>query len=203
DFLRLPDGRQAVLLGDVAGKGVPAALMMVKASTLCKVALLSRPDNLGDAVGAVNNEICAAGTDTTFVTLVLCVIDPETHEITFANAGHMSPMLRRADGTVDRRADDNVRGYPLGIEKDVRYETTSISLAAGESILLYSDGISEAMSPRRELYSVERIEEQLRGMNGKGPAEIGEALLDDLRRHVADCEQYDDISLVVFGRVPT
>ena len=201
DFFRLPNGNQAVLLGDVAGKGVPAALMMVKASTVCKVALLSHPDNLGAAVGAINNEVCEAAVDASFVTLVLGVIDPRTHQVTFANAGHFSPLLRRANGTIDQPADDNVRNFPLGIFRDVGYETTSVGLAPGESILLFSDGISDAMNPQRELYSVERIHQQLRGMHGKGPAEIGEALLADLRRHVAGCEQYDDISLVVFGRV--
>ncbi len=201
DFLRLPGGNQAALLGDVAGKGVPAALMMVKASTVCKVALLSHPDSLAHAVGAINNEICAVGADASFVTLVPCVIDPRTHEVTLANAGHFSPMLRRADGTIDQPAEDNVRGYPLGIAADVRYRTTSVSLAAGESVLLFSDGVSDALSPQGEFYKVERIYEQLRGMKGKGPAEIGQALLADLRRHVAGCEQYDDISLVVFGRV--
>jgi sigma-B regulation protein RsbU (phosphoserine phosphatase) len=201
DFLRLPGGNQAVLLGDVAGKGVPAALMMAKASTMCKLALWSHPHDLTQAVGQINNEICAAGPDATFVTLVLSVIDPRTHEITFANAGHMSPMLRRADGTIDQPADDNVRGYPLGIARDVCYDTTSIRLAAGESVVLYSDGITDAMNARRELYTTERLYEQLRGMEARGPIEIGEALLADLRRHTADCQQNDDISLVVFGRV--
>jgi len=201
DFLRLPGGNQAVLLGDVAGKGVPAALMMVKASTVCKIALLSRPDDLAGAVGAINNEICAAGAEAAFVTLVLCLLNPQTHEVTIANAGHFSPMLRRADGTIEQPAEDNVRGYPLGIVPDVRYQTTCTRLAAGESLVLYSDGISEAMNPRGELYSVERIGEQLGGMKGKAPAQIGEALLADLRRHTTGCEQNDDISLVVFGRL--
>lgn len=202
DFLRLPNGNQAVLLGDVAGKGVPAALMMVKVSTVCKVALLSHPDDLARAVDVINREICAAGADASFVTLVLSVIDPRTHQLTLANAGHMSPMLRRADGTVDLPADDNVRGYPLGITEEDPYKTTTVGLAPGESLVLFSDGISEAMSPRRELYSVERIDRQLSAMKDKRPAEIGEALLADLRRHVADCEQNDDVSLVVFGRAP-
>ena len=96
DFLRLPNGNQAVLVGDVSGKGVPAALMMAKASTVCKVGLLSQPGDLAEVAGAINNEICDAAPDATFVTLILCVIDPKSHEITIANAGHLAPMLRRA-----------------------------------------------------------------------------------------------------------
>ena len=200
DFLRLPNGNQAVLLGDVSGKGVPAALMMAKASAVCKVALLSNPDDVPLAIGEINNEICAASVNATFLTLVLCVIDPNTNEITLANAGHMSPMFRRADGTVDEPAESNVRGYPLGIARDYEYRTISTPLAAGEAVVLFSDGISEAEDTNDKLYSVERVGEQLGRAAGKAAADIGQALIDDVRRHAAGREQSDDISLVVFRR---
>jgi sigma-B regulation protein RsbU (phosphoserine phosphatase) len=200
DFLRLPHGNQAVLLGDVSGKGVPAALMMAKASAVCKVALLSHPQNVARAVWEINNEICEASTGGTFLTLILCVVDPRTQEITIANAGHMSPMFRRGDGTIEQPAESDVRGLPLGIVRDFSYGTISTPLAAGESVLLYSDGISEATNTRDELYSDERILEQLRRTEGNSAAEIGQALLEDVRRHAAGCEQSDDISLVVFRR---
>jgi len=201
DFLRLPDGRQAVLLGDVSGKGVPAALMMAKASAVCKVALLNRPDDIGLAVGEMNNEICAMSAGANFLTLTISVIDAATHQVTRANAGHMSPMFRRADGTVHEPSDDDVRGYPLGIARDYQYKTTSTVLAPGEAVVLYSDGISEAEDARDDLYSVERVKEQLGRIEGKTAAEIGEALLEDVRRHTAGCQQSDDVSLVVFRRV--
>jgi len=202
DFVRLPNGNQAVLLGDVSGKGVPAALMMAKASAVCRVALVSAGDNVAEAIREINNEICHASTGGTFLTLVLCVVNPKTHEITLANAGHMSPMFRRADGSVEEPAESNIRGLPLGIVRDSPYKTASTTLAAGESVVLFSDGISEAASPEDELYSVERVAEQLRRMGGRRAAEIGQALLQDVRRHAAGCEQNDDISLVVFRRNP-
>jgi serine phosphatase RsbU (regulator of sigma subunit) len=189
-----------VLLGDVSGKGVPAALMMAKASAVCKVALLNHSDDLAAAMNAINREICDASVDATFLTLVLCVINPTAHEVTIANAGHMSPLFRRAGGTIDEPADEAVRGYPLGIDEDFEYQTTSTTLGPGESVVLFSDGISEAMNSREELYTDERIAEQLGRSAGKGPAEIGRVLLDDVRRHTAGCEQSDDISLVVFQR---
>ncbi len=202
DFVRLPDGNLAVLLGDVSGKGVPAALLMAKASAVCKVALLSHPRDLGRAVGEINNEICEASTGGTFLTLVLCLVDSTKHEITIANAGHMSPMFRRRDGTIDEPAESGVRGLPLGILRDFSYATISAPLAAGESVVLFSDGISEAVNRQDELYSDERILKQLRRTEGKTAAEIGQALLEDVRRHAAGCEQSDDIALVVFRRVP-
>jgi serine phosphatase RsbU (regulator of sigma subunit) len=200
DFVQLPNGNQAVLLGDVCGKGVPAALMMAKLTAVCKVALLSQPDRIADAMTAINNEVCEASLDAAFVTLVLCVIDPAKHEITLANAGHMSPLVRRADGTIDAPADREVRGYPLGVHKNADYKTAPTALAPGESMLLYSDGISEAMNSADELYTDERVCEQLAGTQGKTARQIGETLLEDVRCHTGDCEQSDDISLVVFQR---
>jgi len=200
DFVRLPNGSLAALLGDVAGKGIPAALMMAKASTVCQVALLNHPDRLAEALGMINDEICDVSVRASFITLVLCLIDPQTHEITMGNAGHMSPIFRRRDGTIEEPADDNVRGYPLGIERGYRYRTNRTVLGPGESGVLYSDGISEAMNSHGELYSVERIHAQVAGMAGAEPARLGEALIEDVRRHLGDCDQNDDISLVVFGR---
>lgn len=200
DFFRLPDGRQAVLLGDASGKGVPAALLMSKASAACRIALLEHPGDLAQAMYAANNEICDASLDAAFVTLALCLIDPHTHRLAMASAGHMSPMVRRADGTVEEPASESVTGYPFGIERRRPYTTCSAALGPGESVLLYSDGITDAMNGQEEMYSDARLRRQLAGMEGKDPSQIGQSLLDDVERHTAGCEQFDDISLVVFQR---
>jgi serine phosphatase RsbU (regulator of sigma subunit) len=202
DFLRLPNGNAAIVLGDVAGKGIPAALMMVKVSGLCKLALLSRPNDVGEAMSALNREVYDASADKGFVTLVLCVVNPESHDLAVAIAGHMPPLFRRADSTIDDAVGYRVRGKPLGIEREAEFETEHTQLAPGELVLLFSDGISEAMDAAEEPYSIERIREQLLRAEGQGPAETGQALLDDVQRHVADAEQRDDISLVAFQREP-
>ena len=202
DFLRLPNGNEAVLLGDVAGKGIPAALMMSKVATLSKVALLSYPDNLPDAMNTLNEEVCDVGFEMSFVTLVVCVIDPKTHEVTVANAGHLAPMFCRTDSTVDQAVGDDVRGHPLGIDRQVTYKTGRTRIHPGELVVLLSDGISEAMNSSEETYSIERVRRQLSRIKAEGPTEAGQLLLDDVRRHVGDSEQEDDISLVVFRRAP-
>lgn len=202
DFLRLPNGNTAVLLGDVAGKGVPAALMMSKVSTLAKVALLSYPDSLSDAMNTLNNEVCDAEFEMSFVTLEVCVLDPKTHEVTVANAGHLAPMFCRADSTVDMVLGERVRAHPLGIDHDVTYATDHTELAPGESVVLLSDGISEAMNSAEETYSVNRIREQLSRAATEEPAQLGRLLLEDVGRHMARREQDDDVSLVVFRRDP-
>lgn len=200
DFLTLPNGNQAALLGDVSGKGVPAALRMAKASAMCKVALLSHPDDIGQATAAVNREICRTAVRGGFITLVLCVIDPRTHELTTANAGHPSPLLRRPDGTVVELAHHTLSGLPLGINHDQVYQTSTVVLEPGDVVALYSDGISEAESPAGDLYSRERVRKLIAAEQGRPPVETGKALIDDVRRHMGEREQADDISLVVFGR---
>ena len=189
-----------MLVGDVSGKGIPAAIMMARAVTVCKLALLRHPDNLADAMYAINNEICAVSVQASFITMALCLIDPRTHEITLGNAGHMSPVFRRSDGTIEEPADENIRGFPLGVERDVHYRTHSTLLASGELVVLYSDGISEATNARDELYSDEQIHHCLANSGQAGPAEFGAALIEDVRRHANGCDQSDDISLVVFQR---
>jgi sigma-B regulation protein RsbU (phosphoserine phosphatase) len=164
------------------------------------VALLNHPDRLADAMGMINDEVCDVSVRCAFITLILCLIDPRTHEITLGNAGHMSPIFRRGDRTIEEPADENVRGYPLGIERGFRYRTHRTVLGPGESVVMFSDGISEAMDSRGELYSVERIHAKVAGMGRAEPAELGEALIEDVRRHLGGCEQNDDISLVVFRR---
>ncbi len=200
DFLRLPNGQEAILVGDVAGKGIPAALMMVKVAGLCKLALLSHPDDVREAMNSLNREVYDGGPERGFVTLVLCVIHPASHEVTVAIAGHVPPLFCRADGTIDDKVGYAARGKPLGVGRDEDYQTDRTQLAPGDAVVLSSDGISEAMNAAEEPYSIQRIRQQLSGAQATGPEEIGEGLLEDVRQYVGDCEQRDDISLVIFQR---
>ncbi len=201
DYLELPNGRWAVVLGDVAGKGIPAALMMAKISAWCKLALLGTPSDLAKVMTAVNNEVCGAQGGIRFITLAVCIIDPATHLMTVASAGHMSPIVRRADGVLDEPADDDVRGLPLGVVVDYHYETARTQIGPGDCVLVYSDGLNEASNPAGELYSISRIHRHLESSGARDPADLGKSLLDDIRLHAARREQFDDMSLVVFGRV--
>ena len=202
DFLQMPDGRQVVLLGDVAGKGVPAALMMARLSAICRSALLGAAHDLVLAMAAINREICGVASEGGFVTLALCVIDPVRHEVTVASAGHMSPILRRRDGTLDEPADDAVRGFPLGFADHPQCKTAARLIGPGECVALFSDGVPDAVDARQRPYSIERIRAGIAGMKTTDPAAIGEALLEDVWRHSAGQPQCDDMAMVVFGRLP-
>jgi serine phosphatase RsbU (regulator of sigma subunit)/pSer/pThr/pTyr-binding forkhead associated (FHA) protein len=200
DFVRLPDGRQVVLLGDVAGKGIPAALMMARLSGIGRSALLGCPRDLCRAIAVMNREVCDVADDGGFVTLVLCAIDPARHEITVASAGHMSPIVRCGEGVAADAIDDAVHGFPLGIVADAEYKAVTRAIAPGECLTLFSDGITDAMDAQGQRYSTERLRARIAAA-AADPATIGEAVLEDVQRHSAGQPQYDDMTMVVFGRM--
>ncbi len=200
DVVRLPTGSCVVLLGDVMGKGVPAALLMVRASAACRTALLSHPDDLTAALGVMNREIYETAGSSTFVTLTACEIRPQVHEVVVASAGHMSPIVRRRDGTLEEPVEDHVRGYPLGVVKEASYATLTTRLEPGEYFLVFSDGIPDARNAAGVPLTTARVRQQLES-SGTCPAEdIAESLLGLVNDHLQSQPQSDDVSLVVFQR---
>ena len=199
DFFPLPDGKMAVILGDVSGKGVPAALVMALAASAVRVALLMHPDDPIGAMNQINNSVEENTPDDRFITMAICIFDPVTHKMTIVNAGHMSPIIRRADGTIDEPADERVSGLPVGVMDNYDYESVDTELAPGERIVLFSDGISEAMNSKMEEYTMGRIRSLIKNTN-EPSMKLGKILLKDVTKHVSGFKQSDDISLVVFGR---
>jgi serine phosphatase RsbU (regulator of sigma subunit) len=200
DFVQLPEGRQAVIVADVSGKGVPAALLMARFSSDAKVSLLTHPNNLALAVSHLNRTLCDAGLDDRFVTMAVSVIDPVKHLVQVVNAGHMSPMVRHRDGTIAEPANvDGSACLPLGILPDAAYYVVEFSLAVGEEVVTYSDGINESMNVNNQQYSSERLRERLQALSLPA-TKLGEALVADVREFSAGRSQHDDMTLVVFSR---
>lgn len=197
DYVPLPAGRLGVVLADVSGKGIPAALLMAKISSEARYMLASEPTP-ALAMSRLNASFSSSGWEDRFVTAVLAVIDLERHEVTIVNAGHMAPLLRRTDGKVDPIAEQQT-GVPLGVDGLTQYEQYTIALAQGETMVVFTDGISEAMNEQSELYGMERIARQIRKVQGT-PAQLGGALLDDVKRFVGNRPQSDDMCLICFGR---
>jgi serine phosphatase RsbU (regulator of sigma subunit) len=176
-YIPLSDGRVAVAVGDVAGKGLPAALLMARLSAETR-ACLREAATPAAAVERLNTFLASAPFFDRFVTLVLAVLDPRRHEITLVNASHPEPLLRRANGEVVRLGIDE-RGLPLGLDADQAYKETRYDLEPGDVLLMYTDGISEAENAKRELYGPER----LRRIVGQGTGTavwIGEAVVRDV-----------------------
>ncbi len=199
DYIPLPDGRLAVALADVAGKGVPAALLMARLYSSVRYHLLSHSD-LSEAMAGLNAEISVSGLGHRFITCVLLVIDPATHQLTVVNAGHLPPLRRNTSGQVEPIGGTE-SGLPLGILPDQTFQQTVFDLAPGESWLVFTDGVTEAMRMPQEIYGNKRLMKFLE----TGPAQIDElvkAVVDDVDAYVEGQSRSDDICMVGFQRLP-
>ncbi len=197
DYIELPGSRLAVVLGDVSGKGVAAALLMAKLSGEVRYCLASEPKP-AEAINRINASFSRSGWQDRFVTFVLAVLNAERNEITLVNAGHMPPLLRHGGGKVEAIGSDE-GGPPLGVDADYQYQQYSRPVAPGDFLTLFTDGISEAMNATGELYGLSRLQDRL-ASQGVPVAELGRLILDDVKRFVGGRPQSDDMCLVCFGR---
>jgi serine phosphatase RsbU (regulator of sigma subunit) len=197
DYVTLPDNRVAVVVGDVAGKGVPAALLMAKLSSDVRQWLTIEP-NPAKALGKINQIFSGYGWDDRFVTMVIAVIDGNKNQLTLVNAGHMPPMLRNAAGEVTEIGGEQA-GLPVGVVEDFEFDSYQHDLAPGDLVTLFTDGFSEAMNSQRELYGIERMTKII-GVKDVKTMEIGNHLLTDVREFAGDFPQSDDMCLVCLGR---
>jgi serine phosphatase RsbU (regulator of sigma subunit) len=197
DYVALPGSRLAVVLADVSGKGMPAALVVARLSSEARYSLASEPTPSA-ALDRLNQSFSRSGWEDRFVTMVLAVIDLEKHRVTLANAGHMAPLLRRADRSIKPLGRDET-GLPLGVDFEATYTQLQVQLHPGDYITMFTDGISEAMNDRQELYGNARLEAQLK-RDMPGASAQGTRVLEDLRRFVGNHQQTDDMCLLCFGR---
>jgi serine phosphatase RsbU (regulator of sigma subunit)/pSer/pThr/pTyr-binding forkhead associated (FHA) protein len=201
DFVSLPGGRLAVLLGDVAGRGVPAALLMARASSDTRLCLLTEPDP-ARALAQLNNMVGRhTRTMDRFVTLMVAVLDPSTHTVTLLNAGHLAPLVyRRACVQLEQAMAGDDIGMPLGIMEDMVYPVRQLQLEPGDSLLALTDGVTEATNHAGRLFGLQGIHAALQG-EGFGPQQLGARIVQAVAQHARGCESRDDITVVCFGRV--
>lgn len=201
DFMQLPGNRLGIALGDVAGKGVAAALMMAKFSGDTRFCV-STEGSPQMAIEKLNNLLCAAGIDEKFMTMSLSLLDLETNRVTLCSAGHPPLFLRRADGTVEELGED-ISGFPLGIMPDWQYKQLEVNIFPGDVLVIYSDGVTDARSPTEEIYDSREKRRLLKRVTESpgGPEAVGRAILQDIREFSLGHKQADDITLVCFGPV--
>ena len=199
DYVPLPGGRTAVLLGDVAGKGVSAALLMARLYSSARFAFLTE-ETPAAAVTALNADIVSSGMGQKFVTFVGLILDPKAHTLTLVNAGHMPPMLRERDGST-RPISKAISSLPLGIMPDTQYAEETIEFPLGASVLAFTDGITEALSPDREMFGRDRLKESFAG-RGSDVTEAIRGVVDDVRTFSSGTRERDDTCLVAFCRRP-
>ena len=198
DYVPLSGGRYTIVVADVVGHGVPAALLMARLSSQVRFCLASGAEP-GEALAQVNNAFGEIGIEGRFVTFWLGVLDPANHTLTVANAGHMPTMIRRTNGDVVE-VGENETGLPVGVMDDVEYDQLTIELSSGEMVVMYTDGVNEAADPADELYSIDRIRQRC-GAAGSAVATLGKDIIDDVQRFMRGAPQGDDMCLVCFGRV--
>jgi serine phosphatase RsbU (regulator of sigma subunit)/pSer/pThr/pTyr-binding forkhead associated (FHA) protein len=197
DCFMIGEKKVCVSFGDVAGKGVPGALIMSRMSSVVQNTM-SFTDDVSVAIQRINSHMCHNMVEGRFVTYILGVIDLETNRITLANAGHMSPLIRKVNGEITE-FDEGTIGIPVGIMDDYPYEVVEREIGPNEMFVLITDGVDEAMDPAGGLYTKERVREFVR-TGSLDPEELGRALLADVRRHANGRAQNDDITIMTFGR---
>ena len=188
----------AITLGDVSGKGMPAALLMAKLASEVRMLLLTEPDP-AKAVERLNRQLLDSRFPDRFITFVLVLLDTGSHTLTVVNAGHMGPLIRRANGTAEVVGETRA-GPPLAILDDVICGIETTTLSPGDIVVLYTDGVSEAMDSRDRIFKFDRLRKTVLAA-GNGADIVGEAILKAVRLHCAGAEQSDDIGLVCFTRL--
>lgn len=194
----LADGRWFLSIGDVAGKSVPAALMMAVTTTLIKAVAATVPDP-AEVLLRVNRELCAVNEELLFVSLFAATLVPETGELRFSNAGHNPPLVVRAAGGPEFMT--VVSGLVLGVEPDYRYATTVLWLAPGDVLLLYTDGVTEAMDAAGECFGADRLLCASRLGGAATPRRLVDAVVAAVAAHVQAAEPSDDLTLLAVARI--
>lgn len=193
DYFMLDDGRLCFLMGDVSDKGIPAGLFMVKTGTLMRTEAL-RSGSPKDILTRVNRELCRDNDRCMFTTLVLGILDLATGDLSITSAGHTFPVM-----VSPRRSTEFLMApvaTALGIDLGAKFSSLAVKVSPGDSILFYTDGITEAFNADLKDYGEMRILDVTSRNKTEGPADIVKALLDDVAEFVGDAPQSDDIAVL-------
>jgi sigma-B regulation protein RsbU (phosphoserine phosphatase) len=196
DFIPMDHGKQAICLGDVSGKGLPASLLMANVqATLRGQTLVDAPAS--ERIGRANKLLCECTDDERFVTLFYGVLDPAAHEFVYCSAGHERPFLFSGDGA-SRRLE--LGGLALGVFDTFQYEQESVELAPGDVVVVYSDGVPDAANASEEQFGEERLAALVGQYHGEPAEVLIERIIDGVKAHEAGAAQFDDLTLVVVKR---
>ncbi|MGH8926991.1 MAG: ATP-binding SpoIIE family protein phosphatase [Acidimicrobiia bacterium] len=194
DFIPLQDGRMGLVIGDVTDKGVPAALVMATTRTTLR-ATATQTDDPGEVLARANDSLVPEIPPAMFITCFYGILNSNTGEIVYANAGHNLPYVRTANGVVEMRA----TGMPLGLLPGMNYEVAHARLKPGETVLLTSDGIVESHAPNGDMFGFPRLIELVNDHQG-GPDLISHILEQLTAFRGAEGEQEDDVTMVTIKR---
>jgi len=197
DFLALPDGYLGIALGDVSGKGIAAALMMATLQASLRSEAMRGSRDLGQMIGGVNHLVFEASTSNRYATFFYAEYEPRGRTLTYVNAGHNPPLLfrRNADGFDVLRLD--VGGTVIGLLESFPFPQASVTLEPGDLLVLYTDGISEAMNPQDEEWGEGRMMETIERCQGLSATQTLEFVVAGADAFASGAPQHDDMTLVI------
>lgn len=196
DFFPLDKDRICFVIGDVSDKGIPAALFMMMARTAFKMSAIASPESISLTMSRVNQFLFECNQSQMFVTALAGILDLRTGRVEYADAGHEPPFILRPSGEVLKVK--KVGGIALGFCPDLNYLSGILQLRRGDALILYTDGVNEAMNTDRQLFGADSIERTLSQVGHKASSEkIIQGLLDDLHVFVGGAQQSDDITMLV------
>ncbi len=197
DYIQLPGDRLAIIVADVVGHGVAAAMLMAKVSAETRYCLASH-ESLAEAISLLNYRISSLKLRR-FVTFLCLRVELKTGKVDIVNAGHMMPIWKQsANNTVFEPGDDEA-GVPLGVMDDYQYENLTITLEPGDELMLYTDGISEAPNVDGDMYGIERLRKHSQDSNGEID-KLGEIIIAEVDEFTKNTRQADDMCLVMVKR---
>ncbi len=191
DFFAVDKERLGVVIGDVSGKGVPAAIFMAMTRALLKATGM-KGAAAGDCLHDLNNSLCHDNVRNMFVSVFYGILNLRTRELEYCNAGHNPPYRLRKTGEVEILP--NPQGLILGVIEEGKYPTEKIGLAPGDALFLYTDGVNEAMNPAEEQFSDPGLMAVLQKLVSAPPAELIRGVVDAVKAFAADAPQTDDIT---------
>jgi len=198
DFIIQPEGKYGIVIADVAGKSIPAAIFMALSRTIIR-ANATNQSKVSTVAKNANKMITSDASAGMFVTLIYGILDGEALSFHYANAGHPPPLLfRSADCTIEEEAPV---GIVMGIIDDAEYKESRINFSSGDMAIFYTDGITEAMNSQGELYGVKRLIDVIRGNCQAETKEIVKKILADISKFSQSTEQHDDITLIIIKAI--
>jgi phosphoserine phosphatase RsbU/P len=200
DVLDRPDGRVVLALGDVAGKGSPAALLMALLLAMMRT-LVDEGLETARLIARLNVQVARHSPASRFITLFYGLYDPRDGSLEYVNAGHLPPLVRRHDGSFERVGGQGEGGLALGMFEQATYETHRVVIEPGDVLVLFSDGITEAETPGGRAFEDAGVEMVVAAQADHDPETIGRALLAAVETHAGDARLADDLTTLVLKRV--
>ena len=196
DFFPVEDGKMCFVVGDVSGKGIAAGIFMAVTRTLIRATAVPGRSPL-EIMNRVNTQLAKENQASLFVTMILGIVDTATGRMVYGQGGHNPPILVPVQG---KPTYEPAGGMPLGVFEDAKFGERELQLKPGETLLVYTDGVTEAMNQAKDLFGEDRLENAVTGVASLSPEKIAERVIEQVEGFVLEAERSDDITLLAIQR---